>query len=217
MKAPIAKYAPAAEAENIAAIILAAGPRKSLPFPKALAPFGAKTAIERAVKTCADAPGFHPVVVVLGSEAESVLESWKPPRDVVVVQNPKWQQGQLSSLRAGLRHVSRNSAFLIYPVDYPLITTGVLARLRWAYLHRAGHQDLVVPVMGGRDGHPILVAPELRGEFVRAKTARDVVHRPDRQWRVLRLRGRDIAIFRDFDSPSTYRQCVRLLRGRIRA
>jgi CTP:molybdopterin cytidylyltransferase MocA len=205
------------EADEIAAIILAAGPRKTLPFPKALAPFGTTTAIERAVQNCADAPGFGPTVVVLGSDAEAVLAAWEPPRGVLVVQNAKWREGQLSSLRAGLRRVSRNAAFLIYPVDYPLLFPGLLARLRWAYMHRAAHEQLVAPSVGQRDGHPILVAPELRGEFVRARMARDVVHRPDRQGRILRVTVRDAAIFRDFDSPSTYRLCVRLLRGRFRA
>jgi CTP:molybdopterin cytidylyltransferase MocA len=217
MKAAKRKRSPAREAEKIGAVILAAGPRRTLPFPKALAPFGAETAIDRAVNTCREAPGFGPIIVVLGSDAEAVLAAWKPPSETQVVHNQKWQEGQLSSLRAGLRCVPSNAAFLIYPVDYPLLFPGLLARLRWGYVHRAANEQLVVPAVGSRDGHPILVAPELRGEFLRARAARDVVHRPDRQERILRVPVRDTAIFRDFDSPSTYRLCVRLLRGRLRA
>jgi CTP:molybdopterin cytidylyltransferase MocA len=206
-----------AESENIAAIILAAGPRRTLPFPKALAPFGNSTALERALKTCANAPGFAPVVVVLGSDAEEILANWKPARGIIVVQNPDWREGQLSSLLAGLRRVPRRAAFLIYPVDYPLLFPGLLARLRWAYAHRYAGQQLVVPSMGNRDGHPVLVAPEMRWELARARTAREVVHRPDKQGRVLRVRVREGSIFRDFDSPGTYRQCLRLWRGHQRA
>ena len=94
---------------------------------------------------------------------------------------------------------------------------GLLARLLWAYSYRVPGEGIVVPAMDGRDGHPILVAPELRTEFVRAKKARDVVHRQDRPQRILRVRVRDVAIFRDFDSPSTYRLCLRLLSGHHRA
>jgi len=203
--------------EQIVPLILAAGPRGSLPFPKALAPIGDLTALEHAEAVCLAAPGFAPPVVVLGSEAETILSRWKPAKEVVVIRNPSWRSGQISSLRAGLRRVPRRAPFLIYPVDYPLISAGLLARLRWAYVHRFPGETIVAPALGGRDGHPILVAPDLRGEFLRARTARDVVHRPDRPERILRVRVRDAAIFRDFDSPSTYRLCLRLLGGRFRA
>jgi CTP:molybdopterin cytidylyltransferase MocA len=156
-------------------------------------------------------------VVVLGSDVDAILGAWRPPKGVVAVHNPRWRTGQLASLRAGLRRVPRNAAFLIYPVDYPLLFPGLLARLRWAYIHRAPHQRIVVPTLGNRDGHPVLVAPELRAEFARAKTARDVVHHPAKQGRLLSVPVRDPAIFRDFDSSSTYRLCARLLRGRLRA
>jgi CTP:molybdopterin cytidylyltransferase MocA len=217
MKPRIRKRPEATEEEKITPIILAAGPRGSLRFPKALAPFGTCTALDRAVRCCSEAHGFGPAVVVLGSDADAVLTEWKAPRDIVVVRNDRWREGQISSLRAGLRHVSRNAAFLIYPVDYPLFFSGLLARLWWAYSHRSPGERIVVPEMDGRDGHPILVAPELRYEFLRARTARDVVHRKDRPHRVLRVPVRDIAIFRDFDSPSSYRLCVRLLSNRYRA
>jgi CTP:molybdopterin cytidylyltransferase MocA len=217
MKRRTQKPSRAAEDQEIFPIILAAGPRGSLPFPKALAQFGRWNALERAVRACREAHGFAAPVVVLGSEADAILARWKTPQDCIVVQNPGWQQGQISSLRAGLRRVPRNAAFLIYPVDYPLISTGLLARLSWAYSYRAPGEGIVVPSMGGRDGHPILVAPELRREFLRARTARDVVHRTDRPERILRAFVRDLAIFRDFDSPSTYRLCVRLLAGHYRA
>jgi len=211
------KHALPREAEQIAAIILAAGPRKTLPFPKPLTPFGKTLAIDRAVQNCLNAKGYGPTVVVLGSDAEQVLTSWKRPRGVQVLINTRWRQGQLSSLRAALRRTPRNAAFLIYPVDYPLISPGLLARLRWAYVHRSPHQQIVAPSIGRRDGHPILVAPSLRAEFARARTARDVVHHPDRQSRNLHVPVHDSAIFRDFDSPSTYRLCVRMLRARHRA
>jgi len=217
MKRRTRKRRQGTEDKNIAAIILAAGPRRTLPFPKALAPFGTLTALERALKTCAGAPGFAPIVVVLGSDAEEILAKWKSARRVIVVQNPDWREGQLSSLLAGLRRVSRHAAFLIYPVDYPLLFPGLLARLRWAYMHRQAGEQIVVPSLGSRDGHPVLVAPEMRREFARARTAREVVHRPDKQDRVLRVRVRERAIFRDFDSPATYRLCVRLSRGHQRA
>ena len=217
MKSHGRKRQQSAEEEKIVPIILAAGPRGSLPFPKALATFGRDTALERAVRCCSEARGLGPAVVVLGSDADAILAEWKPSAGTIVVRNAKWRSGQISSLRAGLRRVRLSAAFLIYPVDYPLIFPGLLARLWWAYSHRSPGEGIIVPAMDGRDGHPILVAPELRTEFVRAKKARDVVHRQDRPQRILRVGVRDVAIFLDFDSPSTYRLCLRLLSGHHRA
>jgi len=217
MKRDARRSAASVEEEKIWPIILAAGPRGSLAFPKALAPFGRLNALERAVRACHQANGYAPPVVVLGSEADLILARWKDQQDCIVVQNPKWQEGQISSLRAGLRRVPRNAAFLIYPVDYPLIFAGLLARLWWAYSHRLFGETIVAPEMDGRDGHPILVAPELRREFLRAHTARDVVHRKDRPERILHLPVRDLSIFRDFDSPASYRLCVRMMDGHYRA
>jgi CTP:molybdopterin cytidylyltransferase MocA len=208
-------------------IILAAGSPGELPFHKALAPIGGKLALQRALETCAATPGLATPVVVLGCAASRVLAGWKKatcehgaPGDrgthtrAHIVRNERWRQGQLTSLLAGLRLVPRNAAFMIYPVDYPLISPGLLARLIRAYTRRARQQKLALPAMGGRAGHPVVVAPELRPEFVTAKTARDVIYRDPR--RVLLVPVRDASIFCDFDTLGSYRLCLRLLRERAR-
>ena len=204
----------------IVPIILAAGPPRELPFPKPLAPFGAKTALERALETCCATRGMAPPIVVLGCQAHRVLSCWRrrPPsrtHPATIVHNRDWRRGQLCSLLAGLRRLPpRALGFLLYPVDYPLLSPRLLARLLHAFHIRARGQQIVVPAIGRRTGHPILVSRELAPEFRtcarQGGTARDVIYRPTQPDRVVRVPVRDRTIFRDFDSPASYRLCLRL-------
>jgi|ERR1700683_908031 len=200
-------------------IILAAGPSRGLDFPKAVAKFGRKTAVEIAVGNCA---GLEKVTVVLGSEAGKVRKA--VPAGVRVVVNRRWGSGQLSSLLAGLRGVPREAAFLIYPVDQPLITVGLVRRLVGAFEGEMSKvrkgaasatraKKIVMPRFRGKVGHPIVCAGELRAELEGARNAREVVYRDES--RILFLEVKTESIWRDFDSAETYRECLALM-GRKR-
>src|ERR1700739_4186606 len=86
--------------EKVIPIILAAGGSHALPFPKALAPFGRKTALEIAVENCSF---LGRSLVVLGSDAKGLLPA--VPKSAEVVINRRWREGQLSSLQAALRSI----------------------------------------------------------------------------------------------------------------
>ena len=187
--------------EPIVPILLAAGESKRLPFPKALASFGAKTAIEIALENCAGLPGC---IVVLGAEAQRIRA--RLPAGATVVIHRRWRAGQLSSLLAGLRHVARGAAFLVYPVDHPLLTRRLLWRLVAAFDHRAPEKKIFLPRFGRRAGHPTIFSPETRAEIETARTAREVVYR-DRK-RIAYVAARSSAIWEDFDSPATYARCL---------
>jgi CTP:molybdopterin cytidylyltransferase MocA len=208
---------------QIQPIILAAGPPRGLPFPKALAPFGGKTALERAVETCCGTAGLLPPVIVLGCQAKRVMTVWRRTAGArklpaVFVRNSRWRSGQMSSLLASLRRLPRQSpGFLLYPVDYPLLAPPLLERLVREFTARASRETIVAPSIGRRTGHPILVSRGLVQEFRecarRGGTARDVIYRATHTDRLLRVPVRDGAIFRDFDSPASYRRCLALSRS----
>ncbi len=187
---------------RIVPIILAAGPSPRLGLPKALVRFGRKTAVEIAVENCA---GLARPVVVLGHQAARVCRS--VPRSARIVVNHDWRTGQLSSVLAGLRCVPRNAAFLIYPVDHPLLTRSLLRPLVAAFLSRGERVKIVMPRFRGRAGHPVILALELCSELRRARTAREVVYRDLRRIRYVNVRT--AAIWEDFDSPASYRRCLR--------
>src|SRR5260370_16393960 len=102
--------------EKIIPIILAAGSSQALPFPKALAPFGRKTALEIAVENCSF---LGRSLVVLGSDVKRILPRMRKSSEVVI--NRRWREGQLSSLQAALNSIGSDAAFLFYPVDHVLI------------------------------------------------------------------------------------------------
>jgi CTP:molybdopterin cytidylyltransferase MocA len=190
-------------------IILAGGDSRHLEFPKPLALFEGRTALDLAVESCA---GLERPIVVLGHRAAAIRPH--VPRSARVVINRAWRKGQLSSLVAGLRRVPRGEAFLLYPVDQPLLTAKLVSRLVRAFFKRAVGQPIVMPRKGNRAGHPILGAGELRRELQQAQTAREVVYRDDR--RICYVPVRDVAIWTDFDSPATYRKCLRMFRRQMR-
>lgn len=187
---------------QIVPIILAAGRSVRLPFPKPLARFGKKTAVQIAVENCA---GLGRPVVVVGFQAARVRRAI--PAGARVVVNRAWRKGQLGSLLAGLRGVPRASPFLLYPVDYPLLTRAVVRRLAAAFKHKGPRHAIVVPVFRKRTGHPVVFSSELRDELARARTAKEVVTRD--RGRVKLVPVTTPATWQDYSSPATYRRRVR--------
>ena len=183
-------------------IILAAGGPGKLGFAKLLARFGDKTALQIAIENCA---GIEAPIVVLGYRAASVRKFL--PIGARHVANRNWRRGQLTSLIAGLRRVPTGAAFLLYPVDQPLLTRELVAQLVKAFYARQPAQKIVMPRVGHRAGHPILCDGSLRGELRAAETAREVVYCDKSRIRYVRVS--DQAIWDDFDSKGSYRRCLR--------
>lgn len=187
-------------------IILAAGSSRRLGFPKALGKFGGRTALSIAIQNCA---GLGRPIVVLGHAAKQILPAVL--RGVRVVVHRGWQAGQLSSLRAGLKLVPRSSPFLLYPVDYPLLTRVLVRRLVAVFLRRRAGEEIVLPVNRRRRGHPVIFSHATRSEFTKAGSAREVVEK-DRV-RVREVQVHTAAIWKDFDTPNAYRRRVFELKG----
>jgi CTP:molybdopterin cytidylyltransferase MocA len=195
--------------EKIVPIILAAGSPDRLPFAKALAMFGTKTALAIAVENCA---GLERPLVVLGCDAGCVRPA--VPRGTQIVMNPGWRRGQISSLRRALKRIPANAAFLIYAVDHPLLERKTIQQLVRAFRVRDESQEITVPRRGPLYGHPAVVSAKLRKEFFKSKTARDVIYRlPDR---VQTVEVHTRAIFTDFNTEQSYLKCVRKFNARKR-
>lgn len=192
---------------KIVPIILAAGSSEKLGMPKAIAQFGQKTALQIAVENCF---GFERPIVVLGCDAQQVQEAL--PRTARMVVNQRWREGQLSSLFCALECVPRSAAVLIYPVDHPLLQKNTVAQLVREFRERKAHEEIVMPRHRGKYGHPIILLAALRDELRCAATAREVVYRiPER---IRTFESRTSAIYEDFNTPETYRKCLRKFAAR---
>ncbi|HXN53469.1 MAG TPA: NTP transferase domain-containing protein [Candidatus Acidoferrum sp.] len=193
--------------EKIIPVILAAGSSQALPFPKALAPFGQRTALEIAVENCSF---LGRRVVVLGSDATRILPG--VPKSSKVVMNRRWREGQLRSLQAALHNIASDAAFLIYPVDHALIRRATVEQLVRAFRARSALQEIVMPRHKGAYGHPVIVSAAVRPEFFTAQTARQVIYSAPERIRVLNVRTS--SIFEDFHTPESYEECLRKFRAR---
>jgi CTP:molybdopterin cytidylyltransferase MocA len=188
--------------EKITPIILAAGSSPALPFPKALAPFGRKTALEIALQNCSF---LRRTLVVLGADAERILPA--VPKSAQAIINRQWRKGQLSSLQTALEQISAEHAFLIYPVDHALLKRSTVEQLVRAFRTRSNPQEIVMPRHNSTYGHPVIVSAAVRPEFFNAPTAREVIYQVPERIRVLNVRTR--SIFEDFSTPETYESCLR--------
>ena len=187
----------------IPAVVLAAGTSSRMGRPKATLPLpGGDTFLTRIVGTFLDA-GIDDVVVVVGHEAELVVSTFSlsglPAR---FVRNPDFEQGQFSSILAGLRAIDRPgvAAMLLTLVDVPLVDAATVRAVIDQY--RRSHAPIVRPTSGSRHGHPVLIDRSVFEPLRRADPAggaKPVV-------RAYASAAGDIAIadegaFTDFDTP----------------
>jgi CTP:molybdopterin cytidylyltransferase MocA len=137
-----------------AGLVLAAGAGRRYGMPKALVHHDGRLLVERAI-TLLRRAGCAPVVVVLGA-ASAQVQARADLDGVTVVENPAWQTGMGSSLRAGLAALTRTEATttIVLLVDMPGITVEAVRRVAAG----AGPANLVVAGYDdGRTGHPVLL------------------------------------------------------------
>ena len=123
---------------------------------KALIRLGGEMCITRVLRACREGGTAAPIVV-LGHDAKAVLGAL--PDDVTTCTNTEYRTtGPARSLQVGLRHLPDNSeAFLLFPVDFPLVSGQDVAALleAWDSARDRGVR-IVVPSHGMRRGHPAL-------------------------------------------------------------
>ncbi|GAA4561985.1 MULTISPECIES: nucleotidyltransferase family protein [Streptomyces] len=141
-------------ARAVAGLLLAAGGGRRLGGrPKALLPHRGRPLVEHAVRVLREG-GCATVHVVLGAQAGEVRARASLP-GCVLVDNPDWEQGMGSSLRAGLASLTGTDtrAALVSLVDQPGIGPEAVARVLAAY---EGEESLVSAAYEGVRGHPVL-------------------------------------------------------------
>lgn len=140
--------------DQVAGLLLAAGGGRRLGGrPKALLEHRGRLLVEHAVGVLR-AAGCTRVHVVLGARADAVRERARLD-GCVLVDNPEWEHGMGSSLRAGLGSLAGTGAraALVSLVDQPGIGPRAVARVLAAY---QDDTSLVSAAYDGARGHPVL-------------------------------------------------------------
>jgi molybdenum cofactor cytidylyltransferase len=184
------------------AIVLAAGASTRMGRPKALLNAGDRTFIRRILETMRDG-GVADAVVVVRPGHDELIQEVEASRFGRIVLNPRADEGQLSSLIAGLDAVDRLGvdAALVTLVDVPLIGPDAVRLL----LARADASTAPVlrAVHQGRHGHPVIFKRELFDALRRADPsagAKAVV----RAVQVEDVETGDPGVVEDVDTPEEY-------------
>ena len=201
-------------------IVLAAGASSRMGQAKAALPFGqtGETVLSRIVSTIL-AGGVTAVAVVAGAHIDAVRHAMpRHERRARVIEHPGWEQGQLSSLLAGLDAIDGTllEAVMVTPVDVPLVTPFTVAAVVSAW--RRTHAPIVRPADpstslragGQRHGHPVIfdraVFADLRAADpnIGAKAV-FAIHRD----RIVNVEVQDAGAFEDIDTPEDYERLIR--------
>jgi CTP:molybdopterin cytidylyltransferase MocA len=165
---------------GVSAILLAAGSGSRFGGGKLLASYRGRPLIESSLQNLALAPVSETVVVV-GDDAER-LRPVVQAYGVRVVENPEWEAGQSTSVRAGLLALGPGvGAAVVLLADQPLVGPGAVERLVAAFEEGA---EVAVATYGGERRNPVLfsreVWPLLVRELAGDEGARTVLRRhPD--------------------------------------
>ena len=120
------------EGRGISAVLLAAGSGSRFGGRKLLAPYRGRPLIESSLANLAQAP-VDETVVVVGDDAK-MLRAVCEPFGVRVVDNPDWEQGQSTSVQAGLLALGPEvRAAVVLLADQPLVGAGAVERLVAAF------------------------------------------------------------------------------------
>ena len=189
----------------ISAVVLAAGASSRMGRQKLLLPLNGEALIRRVVGQVGDA-GFDDVLVIVGHEAEPVLDALAdmPVRHAL---NPDFATGMGSSFRTAVAHLPDSEAAMFALADQPFVTSAEYRRVLDAYRqHRS-------PIVSSRYGEvmapPHLFSREFFAELAALEHgARPVLLRHRDKMTVLTFPS-DLLV--DVDTPEDYEEVKRRL------
>ena len=191
-------------------VVAAAGASSRMGGFKPLLPLGGRAMVDIVASRAREA-GCR-VLVVVGYRGDEVARLFEGREGVVVVGNPRWEEGMLGSIQAALGLV-RGEAFFCMNADMPLVTAAAYAALAAARDARnksappgAGPTGAAFfAAAGGREGHPVLLPAAWIPEILllpRAGRMRDFLAGRPRELVELG----DDAVLTDIDTPEDYRR-----------
>ncbi len=136
---------------KIYGLILAAGFSSRMGKLKALLPLDGCTVLSRCIRSLVNG-GASDVFVVTGHKADKVGAEARV-LGMHEIFNPDYAEGMFSSVRAGVQGLPGDTAaFLVLPVDIPLVRSSTIRALTFDYT--SAPTDIIYPCFRGERGHP---------------------------------------------------------------
>jgi molybdenum cofactor cytidylyltransferase len=183
---------------EIDGILLAAGESRRMGYPKPLLRIGDETFLAHTAAIMLEV--VERLIIVLGAYSERIRLAVPADSRIVVVENPHYERGQLSSLKVGLPP-RPTSAAIVHLADHPLVKRATFKALVAEY-GRSG-KPIVIARYEGCRGHPVIFARALFDELLRApedQGARVVVNADPS--RVAYVDVDDAGVTTDLDTPA---------------
>jgi molybdenum cofactor cytidylyltransferase len=154
-------------------ILLAAGESRRMGYPKPLLIVDGKTFIEKIAATMLDV--VPRLVVVLGAHAERIRRAIPHDERIVIVENPNYSRGQLSSLKIGLGAVQPDAAgAVVHLADHPIVRVESFRAVVDSF--ERTRKPIVIARSNGQRGHPVIFARSIFAELQNAPESEGARH-----------------------------------------
>ena len=171
---------------------------------KALLPLEGKTFLDTIISKMRHLP-LSGIIVVLGAHSDNI-KAGADLEGVSVCKNAKWSEGQLSSLREGIRHLPGSCEGILFTlVDHPLVREDTYRVLIETW--QKDKNKIVLPSFRYRKGHPAVFPRDVCDAILEKELpdgARTVLR--TMKERVLYVNVEDPGIVRDVDTPEDYQK-----------
>ncbi|UCD97516.1 MAG: putative selenium-dependent hydroxylase accessory protein YqeC [Chloroflexota bacterium] len=139
--------------EQIAAIILAAGGSNRMGTAKQMLPWRGEPLVLHVVRAAIEAEFAH-IFIIIGAAGDEVKAAIRG-LPIKIVENPEWQSGQSSSVRAGLAELPKGLGGVVFLLaDQPHVSSGLMKAL--IERHANTLSPIVAPLVHGQRGNPVL-------------------------------------------------------------
>ena len=190
--------------ERVAGVILAAGGARRMGQTKQLLAWHGQPLVQHVARAALEA-GLSPVIVVTGSNAESVTAALQD-LPVHSVHNPDWQAGQSGSVKVGLQALPAETGAVVFLLaDQPHTPAQLIASLVEA--HAATLSPLVAPLVQGQRANPVLFDRITFSELLSLsgdQGGRALFSRYRPHW----VPWHDSAVLQDIDTPEDYQRLL---------
>jgi len=181
---------------------------------KLLLPLSRKPLIAHAIEAW-ERSSVERIVIVIRPDDKALADALNAICDVDVVIPDVPPPDMKASIQAALKHIearfnpSPSDGFLVAPADMPRLSATIIDRLIQRHLAAPG-ENVFVPTINGRRGHPTLFSWRLAAEIHRLAADEGLNSIVDRQQPELvvceDLIAGDEYPFADIDTPEQYRQ-----------